>query len=277
MKKGLLILLGCLSFCSLYCQQPDPFPITDLHVHVSGNYLSTIVEKSAREHIQYGILFSGGLGFKTHSDKQVDSLIMLMKTYPMFYVGIQAEGREWVNMFSRSSLKKLDYLSTDAMTFTDEKGRRNRIYLKNETWIDDENKFMDFYVKIIVGIIDEEPIDIYVNPTYLPEQIAVRYDKLWTDERMDKVISAAKKNGIAIEINNRYMIPSEKFINKAKAAGIKFTVGTNNRDLNFTGAQYARAMIKKCGLVEKDFFLPPLKNGKKNENLMYSAKWRMQQ
>ena len=229
------------------------------------------------EHIQYGILFSGGLGFTTHSDKQVDSLIILMKNYPMFYVGIQAEGREWVKMFSRGALSKLDYLATDAMTFTDEKGRRNRIYLKNETWLDDENKFMDYYVRIIVGILNEEPIDIYVNPTYLPEIIAARYDKLWTDKRMDEVISAAKINGIAIEINNRYMIPSAKFINKAKAAGIKFTVGTNNRDLNFSGAQYARSMISKCGLVEKDFFLPPMKNGKKIGNLTYNAKWRMKQ
>lgn len=275
MKKALMILLGCLSFTIIRCQQPDPFPITDLHVHLNSYYLNTALEKSTREHIQYGILFSGGLGFKTHSDKQVDSLIMLMKSYPMFYVGIQAEGREWVNMFSREALKKLDYLATDAMTFTEEKGRRNRIYLKNETWIDDENRFMDYYVRIIVEILNEEPIDIYVNPTYLPEKIRVSYDKLWTDERMDKVISAARQNGIAIEINNRYMIPSAKFISKAKAAGIKFTVGTNNTDLNFTGAEYARAMIRKCGLVESDFFLPPMKNGKKTGNLTYKALWRM--
>lgn len=133
--------------------------------------MDAAVEKSKRENIQYGILASSGLGFKIHSDSQIDSFLLLMKKYPMFYVGIQTEGREWVNMFSKEYLKKLDYVVTDAMTFTDEKGRRNLINIRDKTWIDDENQFMDYYVKIIVGILNNEPIDIYVNPTYSPGQV----------------------------------------------------------------------------------------------------------
>jgi histidinol phosphatase-like PHP family hydrolase len=83
-----------------------------------------------------------------------------------------------------------------------------------------------------------------------------RYDMFWTPERMDKVINAAKANKIAIEINNRYRIPSEAFIKRAHKAGVKFTVGTNNADENFSGAEYAIEMIKKCKLDENDFFLP---------------------
>jgi histidinol phosphatase-like PHP family hydrolase len=261
MKKELVILLCTFSLFNLRCQQTDQFPITDLHIHLNGLTIDMAVEKSKREHIQYGILASCGLGYKIHSDMQIDSLLLVMKNYPRFYVGIQAEGREWVNMFSRESLKKLDYVVTDAMTFTDEKGRRNRIYIQNETWIDDENQFMDYYVKTIVGILNNEPINIYVNPTYLPVKIADKYDILWTNERMEKVISAAIKNGIAIEINNRYKIPSAAFIKKAKAAGVRFTVGTNNNNANFTGAEYAKQMIKECGLSKNDFFLPATKNG----------------
>jgi len=78
----------------------------------------------------------------------------------------------------------------------------------------------------------------------------------WTPERMDMVIKAAKQNNIAIEINNRYKIPSAAFIKKGKAAGVKFTVGTNNGDENFSGAEYALAMIKECGLTPGDFYLP---------------------
>ena len=48
-----------------------------------------------------------------------------------------------------------------------------------------------------------------------------------------------------MEINNRYEIPSAPFIKKAKKAGIKFTVGTNNADGNFSGAGYALEMIKE--------------------------------
>jgi hypothetical protein len=119
---------------------------------------------------------------------------------------------------------------------------------------------MDYLVNTLVTILNTEPIDIYVNSTFLPAQMADRYDHFWTHERMDKVIKAAKENNIAIEINNRYRIPSADFINRAKEAGVKFTVGTNNADENFSGAAYAIEMIKKCGLEESDFYLPVKKD-----------------
>jgi len=241
--------------------QEDPFPLIDLHVHIKEDFtMEKAIQKSRAEHIQYGLAINCGIGFPVHSDSQVDSFLLEMKKYPQFYVGIQAEGREWVKIFSKETIGKFDYVFTDAMTFTDAKGRRNRIWIKEETWIDDEQKFMDNLVKTIVKIMNEEPINIYVNPTFLPQQMADRYDVFWTDKRMDAVIAAAKKNNIAIEINNRYRIPSEKFILKAKDAGVKFTIGTNNADSRFGRAEYALEMIKKCGLQESDFYKPVKKN-----------------
>jgi histidinol phosphatase-like PHP family hydrolase len=181
---------------------------------------------------------------------------MTFKNYPRFYIAMQAEGREWVNIFSKESRDKFDYVFTDAMTFTDEKGRRNRIWMKDETWIDDEEQFMDYLVNTLVKILNTEPINVYVNSTFLPAQMADRYNHFWTEDRMDRVIKAARDNNIAIEINNRYRIPSADFIKRAKAAGVKFTIGTNNADENFTGAEYALGIIKDCNLTKNDFYLP---------------------
>jgi len=234
--------------------------ITDLHIHLKGGFtLEDAVVKSEKENIGYGIAVNCGKGFPVQTDAQVDSFIRVMKKYPQFYKGMQAEGREWTSMFSAESIKKFDYVFTDAMTFTDAKGRRNRIWLRNETWIENEEAFMDYYVNTIVQIMNNEPITIYVNPTFLPEQMASRYNTFWTPERMDKVIEAARKNNIAIEINNRYRIPSVEFIKKAKTAGVKFTVGTNNSDGNFFGAAYAVEMIRDCNLKQTDFYLPTRK------------------
>lgn len=243
------------------CQSGPPFKITDLHVHLKGRLtIEDLVAKSKAENIDYGIAVNCGLGFPVHQDSQIDSVLNIFRNYPQFYIAMQAEGREWVNIFSKGSIEKFDYVFTDAMTFTDEKGRRNRIWLENETWIDDEQQFMDYLVNTIVKIMNTEPINVYVNSTYLPAKMVSRYDFFWTDERMGKVIKAAKDNNIAIEINNRFRIPSATFIRKAKQAGVKFTVGTNNADENFSGAAYALEMIKKCGLTENDFYLPVKKN-----------------
>ena len=140
------------------------------------------------------------------------------------------------------------------MTFTDDKGRRTRLWMKNEVWVEDEQAFMDMLVNRITGIMENEPVNIYVNATYIPESIQNRYDELWTPERMDRVISAAVKNHIAIEIGARYKIPSATFIKRARAAGVKFTMGTNNTDKNLGFLEYCMDMIEECGLTPDDFF-----------------------
>ena len=261
MKKISVIIAGLLILLPISCQTKSPFPITDLHVHLKGKLtIEDAAKKSKDENIHYGIAVNCGMGFPVHSDSQIDSVIQIFKNYPQFYIAMQAEGREWVNIFSKESREKFDYVFTDCMTFTDEKGRRNRIWMKNETWIDDEEQFMDYMVNTLVKILSTEPINIYVNSTFLPAQMGDRYSHFWTIDRMDKVIKAAKDNNIAIEINNRYKIPSADFIKRAKTAGVKFTVGTNNADENFSGAAYALDMIKECKLTQNDFYLPVKKN-----------------
>jgi hypothetical protein len=260
MKRNFVSVIIILTFLLSGCSEKSSFPLTDLHIHLKGKLtIADAAKKSKDENIQYGIAVNCGLGFPVHSDSQIDSVLQIFKGYPQFYIAMQAEGREWVNIFSKESRDKFDYVFTDAMTFTDEKGRRNRIWIKDETWIDDEEQFMDYLVNTLVKILNTEPINIYVNSTYLPAQMADRYSHFWTAERMEKVIKAAKDNNIAIEINNRFRIPSAGFIKRAKAAGVKFTIGTNNADENFTGAAYALHMIKECDLTKDDFYLPAKK------------------
>jgi hypothetical protein len=74
--------------------------------------------------------------------------------------------------------------------------------------------------------------------SHLHKAIAADYDRLWTPERMQKVIDAAKRNDVAIKINNTYRLPSPAFIKTAKKAGIKFSFGTNNGDRKLGRIEY---------------------------------------
>lgn len=118
-------------------------------------------------------------------------------------------------------------------------------------------EFMDTLVERTVGILEREPIDIYVNPTFLPEAIANDYDRLWTEERMKKVIGAAVRNAVAIEINNHYRLPRAAFLRMAREAGCKFTFGTNNGGASDLGrCEYGLRMVEECKLGWQDFFVP---------------------
>jgi len=233
------------------------FPVVDYHVHLKGGLtLEQALADSRRLGIMYGIAVNGGLKFPITNDAGVLNFLASMKGQPAF-IGLQGEGREWVTLFSRETIAKFDYIFTDSMTFTDDGGVRRRLWIPEEVGeIRDPEQFMEMLVSRIVGILNHEPIDIHANPTFLPDAIARDYDRLWTPERMQRIIEAAKANDVAIEINNRYRLPSPAFIQRAKNAGVKFSFGTNNGDPNLGRMEYALAMVKQCGLTPQDIFIP---------------------
>jgi len=238
--------------------------MADYHVHVKGDLtLDEALRRSRETGIVYGIAINGGLNMPVTSDEGLEAFLQQMRGKPVF-VALQAEGREWVRLFSPATLEKFDYVFTDAMTWTDDSGKRMRLWIKNEVGgITDAQKFMDTLVRRATEIFDREPIDIYVNPTFLPDSIAADYDRLWTAKRMEAVVSGLARNGIAMEINNRYHIPSAAFVKLAKRSGVKFTCGTNNTGAADLGSdQYCAQMIRDCDLQDGDFWTPP-KDGQK--------------
>jgi hypothetical protein len=233
------------------------YPVVDYHVHLKGGLtLEEALRESRRLGIMYGIAINGGLGFPVTNDAAAEDFLRGMQGQPVF-VALQGEGREWVKLFSKETIAKFDYTFTDAMTFTDDSGKRMRLWIDEEVGeIEDKERFTDMCVDRILGILNHEPIDIYANPTFLPKAIAADYDRRWTPERMQKVIEAARRNDVAIEINNTLRLPRPAFIKAAKQAGVKFTFGTNNGDKKLGRIEYGVEMVKECGLTWQDIFVP---------------------
>ena len=244
-----------------------PAPVgakADYHVHVKGALtLDAALLRSQEIGITYGIVVNGGLTFPVHDDAGLEAFLREARGKAAF-VAFQAEGREWVGLFSRPTLEKFDYVFTDAMTWTDDKGRRMRLWIPGDVGrIEDPQKFMDTLVDRAAGIFAGEPIDLYVNPTYLPEQLAPDYDRLWTPARMKRIVEGLAANGIGMEINNRYRIPSAAFVRLAKQAGVKFACGTNNAGADDLGRnEYCAQIIEECGLGPADFWTPPAEGQK---------------
>jgi hypothetical protein len=233
-------------------------PMLDLHVHPKGGLtVGDALAKSLRDGIQYGMAVNCGQAQPVTDDEGARKWIASLNGLPVF-VAMQAEGREWLSMFSRQAVAQFDYVFTDSMTWTDNRGKRMRTWLADEVGaIADPQEFMDTLVDRAVGILEKEPVDIYVNPTYLPDAISKDYETLWTDARRRKVIDAAASNGVAIEINNRYKLPSPSFIRMAKQGGCKFTFGTNNSGPGDLGrCEYGLRMVEECKLVAADFWVP---------------------
>jgi len=240
------------------------FPLIDFHGHLKGGLTMDQACQHARDNgYNYGIAANCGLKFPVTSDSTLNAYLDGISKEPVFKA-MQCEGREWVTLFTPAAVARFDYIFTDAMTWSDDKGRRLRLWIPEETFVDNEQKFMDMLVGKIEAIMGNEPVDIYVNPTFLPAKLAADYDRLWTPERMDRVINILKNNDVALEINARYKIPSLTFLHRAKDAGVKFSFGTNNTTNNDLGRlEYCLKAIKELGLTTGDMFLPrPAKDKK---------------
>ena len=240
------------------------FPLIDFHCHLKGGLTMDQACQHARDNgYNYGVAANCGLKFPVTNDSTLNGYLDGISKEPVFKA-MQCEGREWVTLFSPDAVARFDYIFTDAMTWSDLRGRRMRLWIPEETFVDNEQKFMDMLVGKIEAILGGEPVDIHVNPTFLPAQLAPDYDRLWTPERMDRVIKALINNDVALEINARFKIPGMAFIQRAKAAGVKFTFGTNNGSNNDLGRlEYCLKAIKEAGLTADDMFLPrPAKDKK---------------
>lgn len=240
--------------------QQENFPLIDSHVHLKGIDKKGAAALSRKYGITYGIAPNCGLKFPVTSDQDIYNFLDSMKNQP-FFLPMQAEGREWLELFTEEAMSKFDYRFTDALTWTDDKGRRQRIWIEEETFVDDKQKFMDMLVDRAVTIISNEPINIFVNPTFIPDQLMPEYEELWTSERMQRIIDVLVKHNVALEINNRYKIPSARLIKQAKEAGVKFTFGTNNGGADDIGKmEYAIEMIKECKITKDDLLIPLSRN-----------------
>ena len=240
------------------------FPLIDFHCHLKGGLTMEQACQHARDNgYNYGVAANCGLKFPVTSDSTLISYLDGISNEPVFKA-MQCEGREWVTLFTPEAVARFDYIFTDAMTWTDNKGRRLRLWMPDETFVDDEQKFMDMLVGKIEAILGGEPVDIHVNPTFLPGKLVADYDRLWTPERIDRVIKVLKNNDVALEINARYKLPSIAFIKRAKDAGVKFSFGTNNGSNNDLGRlEYCLKVIKEVGLTADDMFLPRSAKDKK--------------
>jgi len=234
-------------------------PLLDLHVHIRQDMTSDLALANARKYgFTYGLAVNGGLMMGFETDEALSQFVDSYEQPPETYFALQAEGREWLDLFSQETIDRFDYVFTDAMTWTNDAGRRMRLWMPEETEVGDPEHFMDQLVVSIETILNDEPIDVYVNPTYLPDEINHLYDELWTEDRMDRVIAALFQNDIALEINDRFKLPSATFIKRAKAGGIKFTCGTNNSGLSDLGRlEYCIDMIEEAGLTAQDMWIPP--------------------
>jgi len=235
------------------------FPLIDYHVHLDNSTIDKAMEIARQRDVQFGIVEHAGTEENKYpvvlsSDVELKQYLTNLAGKPVFK-GVQAEWIDWMGCFSREALGQLDYVLTDAMTIRDKDGKRVKMW-ESGFEMGEKQAFMDRYVDWHVEIMTTEPIDIFANLTWLPNAINKEYDALWTEKRMQKIIDAALKYGVALEISSSMRIPKIQFLKLARTAGVKFSFGSNGRYPNMGKLEYSLEMARALELKQADMFKP---------------------
>lgn len=250
-------LLAALPFSRSFGVPADEgFPLMDLHVHLTGTFtIDQVMAIAKKTGVQFGIM--ANTGGPVSDDAGLRRFIDSLKPYPVYF-GLQPMSPGWSKSFSPETIKLLDYVLMDPQTIPNGNGYGETLRIWNfDTYVDDPQKFMETYMNHNLEVIDNnEPLNIFGWPLFLPACIARDYYTLWTEERMQKIIEALKRKHLAVEINDIAHTPHEKFIGMAKEQGLKFTFGSDSRDEKAGRLDYCKYIAKKCDLKRDNFFFP---------------------
>ena len=233
---------------------PDlDFPLTDLHVHLDKSSIDQVLPLATDRGVKFGIVEHAGTKENVYptvlsNDSELKAYLAMLEGKPV-YRGVQAEWTDWEGCFSKEALAQLDYVLSDAMTFPGKDGKRMKLWEKTADF-GEPAYFMDKYVDWHAEIMAKEPLDIFANVSWLPASMAADYDTWWTDKRIQKVVDAAVKYKVALEISSSFVLPKLRFLKIAKASGAKFTFGSNGRYPEMGKLEYSIQMAKELGLKE---------------------------
>lgn len=252
---GSLLAISPLS-CTFAKSGSEEFPLLDLHVHLTDSFtIDSLMEISKNTGVRFGVVENPG--FRVRDDATLEQYIESLLPYPV-YIGLQPMRPGWSALFSPELIAKLDYVLMDAQTIPSGNNYGEILQIWNfDTYIDDPEDFMEKYMAQILQVINnDEPLNIFGWPLFLPVCIARDYYTLWTEDRMQQIIAALKNKKLNIEINDLAHTPHEKFILMAKEEGLKFTFGSDTRDNKAGRLDYCKYIAKKCNLKSEDFFIP---------------------
>lgn len=124
-------------------------------------------------------------------------------------------------------------------------------------WDRRPQELMEIMVLNLCDLVRTMPVDIVAHSTLLPPALLEMEGDVhawWTEEREDRFVEAAAESGTAIEISNRYRLPHDRLLVKAREAGARFSLGSDGHhrsqiaQLGWAAETAARAGITAAGM-----------------------------
>ncbi|CAN5844117.1 hypothetical protein BH23GEM8_BH23GEM8_10810 [soil metagenome] len=129
-----------------------------------------------------------------------------------------------------------------------------------EAWQGRADEVMELMVLNLCDLVREMPVQIVAHSTLMPPALLSLEPDLeawWTEEREDRFVEATIQGEVAIEISNRYRLPHDRVLRKAKEAGATFSLGSDGHtEFQIARLDWAIAAAGRAGINRADLFVP---------------------
>ena len=126
-------------------------------------------------------------------------------------------------------------------------------------WSGRSAEVMESMVVNLCDLVREMPIDIVAHPTFMPQALLeLEGDVLawWTEDREDRFIAATVAAGVAIEISNRYRLPHDRLLRKAREAGATFSLGSDGHHADqIARLEWSVEAARRAGIGDDQLFV----------------------
>lgn len=132
-------------------------------------------------------------------------------------------------------------------------------------WDREPQRLMEIMVDNLCELVRVMPIHIAAHSTFMPAAFtALERDvhAWWTDEREDRFVDALREGGVAMEISNRYRLPHDRLLVKAREAGVRFSLGSDGHSAKQVAELgWAAETARRVGIAEGQMFAPEARQG----------------
>jgi hypothetical protein len=234
--------------------QANHIAFIDYQINTSGSFnIDSALQSFFKTGINLGLVVEANEVAKGRQGQLFADHIKKYRHLPAF-LGLITNNNTLPKDLAETSIANFDYIIGDITRFKNKTGDEVDILMEKN--IGDNEVFMEEYVEFITDQLDKGGLNIWAMASILPESLSGQYDKLWTQSRMLKVIEAAKRNDVAIEVYLPKKIPSIAFIKLAKEKGCLFTMGGLFRENEMSEPVYFYELIDSCKLDYKDIYIP---------------------
>lgn len=129
-----------------------------------------------------------------------------------------------------------------------------------EPWAARPQELMEIMVRNLCDLVGTMPVQIVAHPTLIPPALLALEPDVhawWTEDREDRFAEAVAASGVAMEISNRYRLPHDRLLRKARAAGARFSLGSDGHHEHQIGRlEWAVETARRVGITDADLFVP---------------------